>query len=128
MAYGLESRLPFMDYRLIEFAFTLPSEYLINDGKGKYILREALKDILPSHIYQDHKKLGFPSPVDDFFKKNKILLKSILLSDKAMSRGLYDYEKLDKLIDNVGNKNNTERLVFRLLCIEIWFDIFMDKR
>lgn len=127
MAHGLESRLPFMDFRLVEFAFTLPSEYLINDGKGKYILREALKDILPLHIYQDHKKLGFPSPIDDFFKKNKLLIKSILLSDKARSRDLYNYSKLNQLIDNVGNKNNSERLVFRLLCIEVWFNIFIDK-
>jgi asparagine synthase (glutamine-hydrolysing) len=126
MAFSLESRLPFMDYRLVDFCFSLPSEYLINDGKGKFILRETMKDILPPHIYQDHKKLGFPSPIDLFFKENKNLIKDILLNDKAKSRNLFNTAKLESLIDTVGEKNNSERIIFRLICIELWFRNFID--
>jgi asparagine synthase (glutamine-hydrolysing) len=126
MAFSLESRLPFMDYRLVDFCFSLPSEYLINDGKGKFILRETMKDILPPHIYQDHKKLGFPSPIDLFFKENKTLIKDLLLNDKAKSRNIFNTIKLETLINSVGEKNNSERIIFRLICIELWFRNFID--
>lgn len=126
MAFGLESRLPFMDYRLVNFCYSLPSEYMINDGKGKYILREALKDILPEHIYKDAKKLGFPSPVDKFFRENKELLKNILLNDKAKSRNIFNTKKLEKFIDQKMNKNHGERVIFRTICVEMWFRIFID--
>jgi len=127
MAYSLESRLPFMDYRLVDFCFTLPSDYLINDGKGKHILRESLKDLLPPHIYNDHKKLGFPSPIDAFFRENKNLIRELLLNDKSKSRNLYNMEKLAVLIDSVGTRNNSERVVFRLICVELWYRNFIDR-
>lgn len=127
MAFSLESRLPFMDYRLVDFCFKLPPEYLINDGKGKYILREAMKDILPEHIYKDTKKLGFPSPVDKFFRENKDLLKSILLSDTCKSRDIFNAVVLEKFIDDKMDKNSGERIIFRIICVELWFRIFIDK-
>lgn len=126
MAHALETRLPFVDYRLVDFCFSLPAEYLINDGKGKYILRESLRDILPAHIYDDKKKLGFPSPLDAFFKENKALIKELLINDKSMSRNLYNFEKLQKLIEGVGSGNYSERVVFRLVCVELWFRNFID--
>ncbi|MBW7676617.1 asparagine synthase (glutamine-hydrolyzing) [Chryseobacterium chendengshani] len=127
MAFGLESRLPFMDYRLVNFCYTLPAEYLINDGKGKYILREAMKDDLPKHIYEDAKKLGFPSPVDKFFRENKELLKSILLSEKSKARNIFNSTELEYFINNRMDKNSGERVIFRAVCVELWFKTFIDK-
>lgn len=127
MAFSLESRLPFMDFRLVDFCFSLPSEYLINEGKGKHILRESMKEILPLHIYNDHKKLGFPSPIDAFFRENKNIIRNLLLNDKTKARNLYDMEKLEGLINVVGTKNNSERVVFRLICVELWFRNFIDR-
>lgn len=126
MAHSLESRLPFMDYRLVDFCFSLPNEYLINNGKGKYILRESLKDVLPPHIFKDHKKLGFPSPIDDFFRENRNIIKDLLINEKSKNRNLYDMQKLEVLLNSAGNKNNSERVVFRMICVELWFRNFID--
>lgn len=126
MAFSLESRLPFLDYRLVDFCFTLPSEYLVNDGKGKYILREALKDLLPSHISNDHKKIGFASPIDTFFKDFKNEIKQLLLNDLSTSRNLFNREKLESMIDSVGFKHSSERVIFRIICVELWYKNFID--
>lgn len=127
MAFALESRLPFMDYRLVDFCFTLPSHFMINNGKGKFLLREALKEILPPHTYEDHVKLGFPSPIDEFFRTHPEKIKEIILSDQAKSRELFNSEKLEKFIDTqLYKSNNAERIIFRILCVELWFRKFID--
>lgn len=63
MQYSIESRVPFLNHRLIEFAFTLHDEDRISpDAKTKYILRESLKDILPEEVYNRKDKKGFVTP------------------------------------------------------------------
>ena len=59
MKNSLESRLPFMDYRLVEFIFTLPSSYKVRHGLGKYIHREAMKGIVPDFILNNPIKEGY---------------------------------------------------------------------
>lgn len=127
MAFSIESRLPFMDYRLVDLAMTLPEDFLIAEGKGKYILREALKKNLPDFINSDIRKLGFPSPLNDFFNKNKILLNEILLGDRTKARGIFNEKRLSKLINSDMNSHLTSsRFLFRLICVELWFRIFID--
>jgi asparagine synthase (glutamine-hydrolysing) len=62
MGVPLEVRAPFLDYRVVDFAFTLPLGYLINNGWLKWILRETVKDILPSEVVWRKTKRGFPFP------------------------------------------------------------------
>lgn len=129
MAFSIESRLPFMDYRLIDFVMTLPDDYFIAEGKGKYILREALKNILPDHINNDVRKLGFPSPINEFLNDNKKFIEGILLSKKSLSRELFDEKKIRKLIaTNLDSRFQTSRFLFRLICVELWFRIFIDNK
>ncbi len=62
--YGIpiESRAPFMDYHLAEFAFRLPATYLIRDGWTKYLLRKAVEDVLPKQVAWRRRKMGYPMP------------------------------------------------------------------
>ena len=62
MAFSLETRVPFMDYRLVEFILSLPSEYKIRNGFTKAVLRKALQPVLPSNIHRRTSKLGFATP------------------------------------------------------------------
>jgi asparagine synthase (glutamine-hydrolysing) len=62
MAFSIEARVPFMDYRLVEFLYSMPPEYLIRKGFTKAILRDSLKDILPQEIRKRKSKLGFETP------------------------------------------------------------------
>jgi len=127
MAFSIESRLPFMDYRLVDFVMTLPEDYLIAEGKGKYIQREALGQILPEYIKTDARKLGFPSPMKEFLEQNKLMLEEILLNKKTFDRGIFDDKKLKKLIHS-GLNVAKSRFLFRVLCVELWFRLFIDDK
>jgi len=128
MAFAIESRLPFMDYRLVDFVMTLPSDYLIAEGKGKYLQREALKDILPDFINKDVKKLGFNTPIEDFFERNKIAVSDILLDGRCLERGLFVKKELENLINSDFHGSlNKSYFLFRLLNVELWFRTFIDQ-
>jgi asparagine synthase (glutamine-hydrolysing) len=64
MAHSVESRLPFLDYRLIEFCINIPPEQKIKGINTKYILREAMKSYLPSEVYNRKDKIGFATPLE----------------------------------------------------------------
>lgn len=131
MAHSLESRLPFMDYRLVEFAFRLPWEYKLHGEYGKYIHRQAMKGIVPDTILDETIKFGFNTPISQFFKlKNTLPIKpkDILLSERSLERGLFNRKGLNNLFEEheKGLKNNST-LLYRLLCVELWFQEFIDN-
>ena len=71
MASSVESRLPFLDYRLVEFCLSLPDSFKIKKAKRKYILREAMKESLPDVVYKRYDKSGFATPQEHWMQRNK---------------------------------------------------------
>jgi asparagine synthase (glutamine-hydrolysing) len=68
MAHSVESRLPYLYHKLVEFIFSLPDDFLLNKGRTKYILRESFSDILPEKITKRKDKLGFETPNEKWLK------------------------------------------------------------
>lgn len=129
MAFSIENRLPFIDFRIVDFCMKLNPSYLISNGKGKFIQRESLKEIIPLFIYEDTRKLGFPSPINNFLNENKKLLTDLLLSTECTNRNLFNEKILKKLINSdFSNKPHIARFLFRLISVELWFKIFIDKK
>jgi asparagine synthase (glutamine-hydrolysing) len=129
MKHSLESRLPFMDYRLVEFAFTLPAEFKVQNGMGKYIHRKAMEGIVPDYILQNKLKFGFDSPLSGIFSETGPgSARSVLLSDKCSSRGLFSKKELEHCFKEhkEGSENNS-RLLYRMLNVELWFRNFIDE-
>lgn len=128
MAHSIESRLPFMDYRLVEFVFTLPSEFKIHKTYGKYIHRKAMKDIVPNYILDNPLKFGFDSPLSNIFSANgENTPEDILLSDKCINRGLFSKKVLlNMFYDQRTGKRDNSRILYRLLSVELWFRQFID--
>jgi len=77
MAFSIEARMPFLDYRLVNFAFSLDEKYKIKKGWNKSILRDSMKDFLPVEITYRKDKKGFPTPFNKILEKNKHLEKYI---------------------------------------------------
>ncbi|UCE23174.1 MAG: asparagine synthase (glutamine-hydrolyzing) [Candidatus Zixiibacteriota bacterium] len=75
MAFSIEARVPFLDYRLVDFVFSLRESYKINNGWSKKILRESMRDILPDEIINRIDKKGFPTPLESVLTGNKHLNK-----------------------------------------------------
>ena len=126
MAASIESRVPFLDHPLAEFAARMPERMKLRGLTTKWVLREAMKDRLPAEILA-RKKMGFPVPVGSWFRGAwQHLLREFVVSERALSRGLFEADVVRRLVDgHVGGENHTERL-WALLTLEIWQRIFLD--
>ncbi|MBF0308682.1 MAG: asparagine synthase (glutamine-hydrolyzing) [Magnetococcales bacterium] len=89
MAHGVENRMPFMDYRLVEFVMALPNDSRVGRGFSKRILRHAVRDIVPDFIRTDRRKIGFNAPTVEWFlgplrqMMSDIMSSSLFLQDPA---------------------------------------------
>jgi asparagine synthase (glutamine-hydrolysing) len=126
MAASLESRVPFLDHKLVEFSASLPDSLKVRGIATKRVLREAMKGVLPESILT-RPKMGFPVPLERWLRTDfRPMLEEHLLGDRARSRGLFRPECVSRLIqEHVAGANHTERL-WALLNLEIWQRIFMD--
>jgi asparagine synthase (glutamine-hydrolysing) len=126
MANSLESRVPILDYRIAELVGGMPPRMKFKGAEMKYILKKAVKDILPAGIYHRKEKMGFPVPLHIWAKTNAgAFFRDVLLSKTCRERGLFNAEKIEKLIEN---ENTFGRRLWGLLCLELWFRTFIDKR
>ena len=128
MSKSLESRNPFLDYKLVEYAFKLPYSFKYNDGLGKKIHRDSMKNIVPELILSNSIKFGFNTPLYQHFNKIDTEANKILLSENTLERGFFNEKGMRKLIINhIDKKRDNSTLLFRLLSVELWFRKFIDK-
>ncbi len=127
MAVGLEARVPFLDSRVIDLALSMPSALKLRDGTGKFILKEAMHDLLPREILHRPKQM-FTVPVGEWFKGHLApLLKQVLLSNRAKDRGLFEPGAISRLIDaHISGQANNTRILRALMALEIWYRLFVD--
>lgn len=130
MAHSLEYRLPFLDHRLIELAFTMPAEMKINNGTDKYIERKLADKIFPAHIAR-RAKIPFYLPVEYFLDKPQFrnLVAETLNETAVKRRGYFEPAKVKALVENM---NRTREFVFckqvvSLVILELWHQVFVDK-
>lgn len=129
MAHGIESRLPFMDYRLVELAFGLPGSYKLRGGLGKAVLRDSLRTIVPDDVLDNKLKLGFVAPVAEWLRENPSIAYDVLQSQACRERGLFDVPKISKLIDShVKGHVNLFSNIYRWMMTEIWHQKFVDQK
>jgi len=127
MANSLEVRAPILDYELIEFAATLPSNLKYNKGEKKYILKEAFKESLPKDILY-RKKMGFSVPLADWLRNEiKSLAEQKLFNSTG---GISDYFKLDEIRKLWDQHQSGERdfstPLWSMLMFQMWWDKYMQ--
>ncbi len=89
-AHGLEERFPFLDYRIAEFMFQLPGLLKTRRGRSKFLLREAMKGILPEDVVERHSKLGLSVPEDKWVRGPlSTFIRDIAASQSFKQRGLW---------------------------------------
>ncbi len=129
MAASLEVRLPFLDHRLVEFAFRIPPGQKIRTWNTKIVLKEALKDVLPRHVLKKRKH-GFSVPTDQWFRGHLAgYLRDNLTSSRARNRGYFDPRAVDTLIgEHASGKKNWDAQLGLLLSFELWAQHYLDDR
>jgi asparagine synthase (glutamine-hydrolysing) len=133
MRWSIESRVPFLDYRLVELALSLPSSYKIREATTKYILRRALKGLVSERILERKDKIGFATPDGDWLMAPNFadMEKEILNSDTFRSRKYWKHEEVANLLnDNLGNgtkfKKDHMDALWRIINVELWLRTFVD--
>jgi asparagine synthase (glutamine-hydrolysing) len=127
MAHSVESRLPFLDHRLVEFIFALPFDAKIRGSQTKYILRKAFAGRLPRRIVQRRDKVGFATPLHAWLAPRLDEVRSLLASSRVRNRGIFDANGLARcLAEAEAGKFTAVNLLFRCLALETWFEQFID--
>lgn len=122
MAFSIESRLPFLDYRLVEFCFSLPSRQKIRNGIGKVVLRNALKEILPHAVHQRIKKIGFATPEILWFRTDcRKQIEEIIHSKSFRERRYFDGDAVVKHFQGfVNGEPVNPRPIWKYINLELW--------
>ena len=128
MANSLEARSPFLDHEFMEFVAGIPSELKLKGRTTKYILKEALRGILPDEVLF-REKMGFGVPIDHWFRNElRDMAYDVILSERAIARGYFKKEAVEKILDeHVSGKWNWHYHIWNLLMLELWHRMFIDQ-
>jgi len=127
MAVSLEAREPLLDHKLLEFAATVPAEFKLRNGQGKYLLRRLLERSVPKSIVARPKQ-GFEAPIGEWLRTALAPMAADLFFDGRMrSRGTFEMSRVERLWSQhqAGTHDHRHRL-WSLLMLELWFRQFAD--
>ncbi|MCA1641890.1 MAG: asparagine synthase (glutamine-hydrolyzing) [Acidobacteria bacterium] len=127
MAASIESRVPFLDHKLVEYTSLLPERLKLRGWTTKYILRRSMKDVLPESILK-RRKMGFPVPVGAWMRgAHTRVLDEYVTGERALARGLFDESFVRRIVGlhRAGVEDHTERL-WSLVNFEMWQRRFID--
>ncbi|MEN8222004.1 MAG: asparagine synthase (glutamine-hydrolyzing) [Acidobacteriota bacterium] len=126
MATSLEARVPLLDYKMVEFAFSLPENLKLRGNTTKYFMKEALRGILPDEII-DRRKEGFSIPIKNWLKTDlKDLMMEYLSEKRVKESGLFNYKSINNMInEHLNNKQNHAHRLWSLILFNIWREKFL---
>ncbi len=130
MWFSIESRVPFLDHRLVEHTLSLPDHWIIRHGLSKYILREAMHGLLPEAIRTRRDKIGFGTPENDWLRRPAW----IELTREALNSGFYrDYPIIDLTAArhihdrHLAGRCNAARKIWKWINLYLWHRRFLSQ-
>jgi asparagine synthase (glutamine-hydrolysing) len=125
MSVSIESRVPLLDRRIVDLISRMPAGMKFKGGEMKYLLKKAIKDIMPPEIMKRKDKMGFPVPLHIWSKnKAKDFIMDVLLSKKSKERNMINTDYVEQLI---LAEQPFSRGLWGLLSLELWHNQFIDK-
>jgi asparagine synthase (glutamine-hydrolysing) len=121
MATSLETRAPFLDADVMELAFSMPGSLKIRDGERKWILKRAMRGLLPARILS-RKKEGFSIPMKNWLRRElQPLMRTLLAPERVAARGLFEPAEVSRLVEShVAGRENHAHTLFPLMVLERW--------
>jgi asparagine synthase (glutamine-hydrolysing) len=127
MAHSIETRVPLLDHKLVEFAATIPPEMNLRDGTTKYVLKQAMRGILPDAII-DRPKHGFAVPLGFWFRgKLGAYVRDLLLGESSRRRGIFNSSYIEELVVQHEKGRNLDMQLWTLISFELWARVFLDR-
>ena len=126
MAHSIEARPPLLDHKLVEFAATIPARIRLRGGTTKYLLKRAMRGILPDAII-DRPKHGFAVPVAHWFRGQlSEFARDLLLSDTCRHRGFFNPHYIESLLQQNARGRDLDLQLWTILSFELWCRRFLD--
>jgi len=125
MAHGLESRVPFLDHPLVEFAATIPADVKFKNGNMKHMIKQVFSSELPDQIVNRRDKMGFPVPLKEWFDGE--LREFVIDHFNTMSSKKRPYINAQSVMNNFGQSSRFSRKTWGLLSLEVWHQLFHDQ-
>ena len=126
MAASIESRVPFLDHKLVEFTAKMPTKMKLRGRDTKWILREAMKGILPEEILT-RPKMGFPVPIGNWFRGQfKHIVDEYVLSERTILRGIFNADYMREVVAKHNAGEDHDERLWSLVNFEIWQRRFFD--
>ena len=128
MAASVESRVPFLDHVLVEFALKIPDSLKTRGLTGKRILKAAMKRLVPDSIL-NRRKMGFPTPYSHWLSGPQVdRVEELLLEGRTLNRGVFKPESVVRVFaEHRTNYHDHSDKLWRLLNLELWHRVFVDK-
>jgi asparagine synthase (glutamine-hydrolysing) len=130
MAWSIESRVPFLDYRLVEFLVPLPASIKIHNGQTKFLMRDALKDIVPNQILKRRDKMGFAAAQKEWILGPlRFKIEKTFMSPDFPLLGWIDQPALMESFRNFidGKDSISDGDIFRIFILSEWMSRFNLK-
>src|ERR1051326_4776637 len=128
MASSVEARVPFLDWEFADWvAWNIPPRLKLNGKTTKYILREAMRPLLPAEVLQQ-KKAGFAAPIDYWLANDLTEMVNDVLSEwQLRARGLFDPKVVQSLVrQHRSGREDWGFQIWQLLTLELWLQAFVD--
>src|SRR5262249_3387638 len=128
MATSLEARVPFLDHKFAEFAFSIPSQLKIRRMAGKHVLKKAVSKLLPKEIIH-RKKAGFPTPIAKWMAHDlRRPITEVLRDAGSSDHGYFNRRVVARLLEeHVSGRANHEHLLFPILNFDLWYKAFFTE-
>jgi asparagine synthase (glutamine-hydrolysing) len=129
MAASIESRVPFLDHEFVEFAAAVPERLKIHRGAGKYILKQAVEDLLPREIVY-RRKMGFPTPLRQWLRDpGAVGIHGRLLDRDGILAEYTEPKEIESLLNRhaSGLVDGTDR-IWRLMNLQIWGEVCLKRK
>ncbi len=121
MSFSIENRSPFLDRALFEHAQTIPTRHLVQDGKAKAVLREAMRGIVPDRILDNRRKVGFNAPIEALLDASDPAVRAEVLAPGPLWEHVRR-DRVEALLDKRNLPNSESKLLFNLVCAKLFLE------
>jgi len=130
MHFSIESRVPFLDHRLVEYVFSIPMSQRLKNGWTKRVLRNAMKGTLPEKVRKRRKKIGFAIPQVAWMRELAKEIEEVFASTEFGKRKYFKQKEILAKFDEFknGRLSHYAEIFWRLLNLEMWFRVFIDEQ
>jgi asparagine synthase (glutamine-hydrolysing) len=122
MAFGIEARVPFLDYRLVELTMRLPDRLKVHRGMTKWVLRRAMSGRVPPEVLARRDKVGFATPQYAWLRHARPEIERRMLSGQIVRRGWVSIREVARLLDQLSPKGKIHDQLWRAVVLESWLD------